>query len=340
MPALNGEQWSGFRRPFRGNPQQGTLFDVREVPSVEVDSPGNQAKGRRREMLEAMPQVKVYSGDPRHAEMVEKRRGRQGTSLPPGLEDADPEVYLKNTSGTAAGKKRQVEMAHQLAGETTVPPSDLAGLRQITEGQYHTDAPKFGSGTRAFYSQHGVNTPHIAAREEMELGTLVHEIGHHASHTQDPHMPRQSAVVGGPSTKSWIRPREEGRADAYVDEHLGEREHSYEAVYPELIHPGEFAADEYQLGRYGGPRPPDKPQDEMSVAEESPWWPQGERTEEGQLLQPELFNVMAKGVGFSEARKRGLDWGKMPVDVEVSVKTSEGEYDPESVFHRETRQLD
>lgn len=213
-------EWSGFRKKKDG-PQQGTLFDVREVPSEPVDSPGMRKRGRREEMLAAVPRTKVFSADSRHGEVREKiaERGRVAEMYP-----ENPQVAETNVATDRAGKARRAEIARDLADRTTVHPDTLRGLAQISEGQYYSLVnegfrPEFGPHVAAHYDQfRHANGPVIEAPHKMDVGTLTHEIGHHESryHNRNTSTGETYAHL---RSGTHVGVGEEGRADAYALEH-------------------------------------------------------------------------------------------------------------------------
>lgn len=218
--------WSGFRNRKEG-PQQGTLFDVRDVPAQPVDSPGMRKRGRREEMLAAMPSTKVFQSDPRHSEVKAKVEER-------GIPDwvSYPKSYVNNRATDSAGRGRRAEMSRELADRTTVEADTLRGLAQISEGQYTglegEPKPKFSPNTAAHYNERSnINGPVIAAPNRMKLGTLVHEIGHHESRYHQRNTGTEDRVERLTSG-THMQPAEEGRADAFALQHSADpRDYTY-----------------------------------------------------------------------------------------------------------------
>ena len=203
-------KWSGFRNPKEG-PQQGTLFDVREVPSQPVDSSGMRKRGRREEMLAAVPMTHTYPTTTRHALAAEKIRQRR-----PEL--VEPEV--EHEAAIGAGKGRRAEIARNLADSTTIPPSDLGGLAKISEGQFTPGEgadlyPRFSPGAAAHYNRGNPMGPAIEAPHQMSPGTLVHEIGHHVSAKSPGYEDRMGTESVGPVQDRQL-PLEEAFADDYA----------------------------------------------------------------------------------------------------------------------------
>ena len=195
--------WSGFRKQKDG-PQQGTLFDVREVPSAPVDSPGMQKRGRRAEMLAAMPPAYAGYAASLRREVDAKISSRRGSGLPePGT-----------SPGEQAWKHNRAESSRKLTDQTTVPADDLSGLSEIRVGSGGS------SGAEAEYVH---RDREIFVSSQPNVGTLTHEIGHHVSMHRDGNRPfsagHEIARLGSGAN---ISPPEEGRADAYALTHAPE----------------------------------------------------------------------------------------------------------------------
>ena len=252
--------WSGFRHRKDG-PQQGTLFDVRGVPSRPVDSPGMQRRGRRQEMMSALPPVVPGAGAASYDEVrgrIEQRRGS-------GRED----IYTPGTQVEAREKTALAEragLARKIGNETTLKPAHLEGLGRIEVG-----TGRISEGVTAEYEPERVGEPSsIHLRNEARPSTIAHEVGHHVSMGQQ----GNRAIVGvtrmanlTPGGTIW--PAEEGRADAFMHRHsVGEPKTSYARVR------GLAEGTEYGAGRaeWGSPL----------TAREREW--QGMPK-----LQPELF---------------------------------------------------
>lgn len=198
--------WSGYRKAKQG-PQQGTLFDVREVPSQPVDSPGMRKRARRAEMFDAMPEdtgVRRFEGA--HRSVLSTVRKRSGIDSP----------LTPNTGGIlertdhGADRHHRAALSRQFADETTVPPSDLGGLEGIRVG-----ARGLGQDVGGKYQDRRILTPDAYP----DTGTLTHELGHHVSLHHEGNTPTDAAGLGSGIV---ISPGEEGRADAYALEHAPE----------------------------------------------------------------------------------------------------------------------
>lgn len=216
-------RWSGFRSAFEGSPQQGTLFDVREVASSPVDSPGMQRRGRRREMMAALPEVKVGAGSETYDDVrgrIEQRRGSGNpTSYTPGTRQ---EAHEKSSLAERAA------LARKVGNETTLRPEHFEGIGQIDVGTGSVDAEAV-----AEYTPERLGTPpRLHFRGDPRPSTIAHEVGHHVSMGQQ----GNRAVAGetqmarlNPGGTLW--PKEEGRADAFMHQHtVGEPKTSYARV--------------------------------------------------------------------------------------------------------------
>lgn len=197
--------WSGFRKKKEG-PQQGTLFDVREVPSQPVNSPGMQKRGRRQEMLSAMPPDTTTGRGPEYQQILEKVKRRDPLDA---FERAD----------LASENKRRADLSRQFADETTIPPSDLGGLDALRTGI------QLQPGVRGAYRDRRIMT----SEDRPDSGVLTHELGHHVSIYHEQNQVGAHGDVAGLKSGSTISPGEEGRADAYALQHAPEarRGHTY-----------------------------------------------------------------------------------------------------------------
>lgn len=224
-------RWSGFRNAFEGNPQQGSLFDVRAVPSQPVDSPGMQKRSRRKEMVDAMPPTtslpyhsdpafgsEFLDEDPAFNATANKIRGRMHTDY--GDEYSESEIR----AGYSLGGQRRAEMGRSLADDTTVPASALAGLTSVEIGydSFEADDPtdKF-DGEAAHYRGQFKD---IRAPRPMPTGTLTHEIGHHVSIAHEKN-PRGGSIPAAHGSR--VDGAEEGRADAFALTHTAKRDYTY-----------------------------------------------------------------------------------------------------------------
>lgn len=192
--------WSGYRKQKDG-PQQGTLFDLREVPSEPVDSPGMRKRGRRAEMVDAMPlAVRVVADGGVRPEVEQKVLDRRGPGLPP----------VGMSGGEQAGRHHRAALGRQFADETTVPPEDLRGISEIGLGR------NLGPGTAGMYS--GRTREISFANVNPSAAIATHEVGHHVSTKEPGYTERQSSQAVGP-TRAVQHPSEEAFADDYAVRH-------------------------------------------------------------------------------------------------------------------------
>lgn len=233
--------WSGFRNRKDG-PQQGTLFDVREVPSQPVDSPGMRRRGRRAEMMSALPEVRAGAGSDSYDEVRSKIEQRRGSG--------NPQVMTSRSRGEAREKSSLAEragLARKIGNETTLAPEHLAGIGRVEVGTGSVDS----EATAEYIPERIGSPPQLHFRGDPRPSTIAHEVGHHVSMGQQ----KNQAVVGEtqmarltPGGTIW--PAEEGRADAFMHRHtVGEPKTSYARVK------GFAEGTEYGVGReeWGSP---------------------------------------------------------------------------------------
>ena len=254
--------WSGFRNRKDG-PQQGTLFDVRQVPSQPVDSPGMQRRGRRAEMMSALPAVAAGAGSDSFDEVRGKIEQRRGSGR--------PDVFTPGTRDEAEEKaalSERARLARKVGNETSLEAGHFEGIGVIQVGTGSVDA----EATAEYTPERVGSPPQLHFRGDPRPSTLAHEVGHHVSMGQQ----GNRAIAGvtqmarlNPGGTLW--PAEEGRADAFMHQHtVGEPKTSYARVK------GFAEGTEYGLGReeWGSPL----------TEREREWQGMPKR-----VLQPDLF---------------------------------------------------
>lgn len=340
---LNEQQWSGFRRPFRGNPQQGTLMDVRQIERAPDTSPGAQRMARRRAMVEAMPQTWAGMTTPEHVAARTKAASRH---FPPGSGRGGEPIGRVFGEGTlnavnalasdSAGRQIRAEMGQRLAEETTVQPEHLEGLTQIDVGQSQTPSggllPEFGNPNVA--ARYQIGPKRIQAPREMSTGALTHEIGHHVSifHERNPPGERTRNRQGLD-----VDLAEEGRADAFALEHAGEkRDFTYASNDRHGTGKFEHFTSPYRKAREAAGQPLrdwelTEPQPPRPV-ESSGEWEQSEviKTDRRRITAPYLGVDM--GVNIYRPSPV-LDRGNRPIGFEVRPGESRGLYEVEGGGH-------
>ena len=219
--------------PYFTKSGQGKLFY--EPADGPQQAAQQEKKGRRNEMLAAMPQTKVFESDPLHGEV--KAKIQQRGKVAEQYEFGDHEIAEHNVATRQAGTQRRADMARELADQTTVHPDNLRELHQVSEGQYAYGQlpdgkpdmlPRFAPGSVAHYDQQRhASGPVIEAPKRMDLGTLTHEIGHHVSrhHNRNTGTGEARAHLEG---GLHVDLAEEGRADAFALEHApSARQYTY-----------------------------------------------------------------------------------------------------------------
>lgn len=250
-------QTPGFTGPYKGAPQQGTLFDKRAVDQL----PGNQATtadriGPRGYSLNRSRQFNDVIGRPgfgkrsdqvtlhtkyRHAEPGESTAmglpGSRHNTVPAVGEDEHP--YQNAAVGNRRGRSKLVDTL----ARSTIPVEHLKGLGSIDvqpEGEYSgTYHRSIGEG---FPAHINLNVTHTSERGEPpdyrlkqsaqwtpshpdpEI-TLLHEIGHHVSnqsnaeHSITHHLATRDPEHHSEYRTTKQRAAEEGFADNYAMTH-------------------------------------------------------------------------------------------------------------------------
>lgn len=328
-----GQQWRGFRRPFQGSPQQGTLFDKRGVDRAPDNSPGAVRQRRRQQLVGAMPKTWAGATLPEHGEAAAKIEQRAAPLLSTYEDPEEPwrrENVLQQMASHSAGKGLRAEMGKRLADETTVTPDHLEGIDRIDVGQTPQGLgegrfmwPTFHPEAAAHYHQ-SANGPRIQAPRPMDTGTLTHEIGHHVSrfHEQNPAGPREAPGRSGLN----VDLAEEGRADAFALEHAGDkRSHTYASLDAEqgLLSSGRFEnfQSPYRIARERA----GQPLRDWERSEQQPPRPRGmeDPSAPKEYRQSEVFTT--------EQAELGLPY--MGLDLDVNV------YRPNPVLDRGNRPI-
>lgn len=235
---------AGFRAPFKGEPQQGTLF---KAPVEDLDPTGKRfahARGftpqRRDEIDEVTHSIYVGEKYPKHPE--------------------------SDTGGPMLGRFRggvRRQVVDTLAS-TTIPPEDL----RRASIQVGVDLPFDRAGQYQKQPEHRrgwISMESSDIRSSQFRETLAHEVGHHVSANSEGYeerkYPREN--VGGVTTPMNIGPREEAFADDYAMTHVpGGKSYTYASNFPGQLGSPE---SEYRRARQVEPLDP--------MGEVDKWYP-------------------------------------------------------------------
>ena len=242
----------GFTGPFKGSPQQGTLFDKRTIAkSGDEIGPRGYSLNRSRQFNDVIQQRVGFTKQPDQVSFGVKHEDG-GPAVDPDQHPFGPSHHGEGFSGLAKSMGRGRSKLIDTLARSTVSPEHLEGLHAIhvvhpkdpdvagtySPGENYRNIKLHTTNDSEEYPDRypeEVKQPQQRGPEDpgSEM-TLLHEIGHHVSAAQGTEHSQYRALTD--------RGREEGFADEYMLTHFRQdkrsakwkgnidpREHTYAA---------------------------------------------------------------------------------------------------------------